>query len=321
MMTLLLIIPGLCALILLASLACFFLTFYATNTKPKEAFPLPKGAIYEPYHDLMRHWMQKSRSMPHEDVSITSFDGLTLRGRYFEQIPGAPMELMFHGYRGSGERDLCVGIQRAFSLGRNVLIVEQRTSWNSEGHVITFGVREYRDCLAWVDFAVKKFGPDVTIQLTGISMGATTVLMAAGQPLPPNVKGVLADCGFTSAKAIICKILRQLGLPANLIYPLIWLGAKLYGGFDLRDSDAKRALQTCTLPVIFIHGESDDFVPCSMSEENYNACPSPKAFLTIPGAGHGLAYVVDPDAYLDAMAAFFSANGIPTAVIDELKIS
>ena len=316
-MAVLSVLLGLFALILLISLLCFLLVFYAPKQAPPgpEEYPLPKGAIYEPHRDLMIHWIKAARTLPHEDVTITSFDGLKLVGKYYEKYPGAPMEIMFHGYRGSGERDLCVGIKRAFSLRRNVLIVEQRTSCGSEGHVITFGVREHRDCLAWIDFAVKKFGEDVQIILTGISMGATTVLLAAGQPLPPQVKGVLADCGFTSAREIIHKVSAQIHLPPRFVYPFVRLGARLYGGFDPNESDVPKALRTCTVPVIFIHGESDDFVPCDMSRQNYDACPSPKFLLTIPGAGHGLAYAVAPDDYLNAMSEFFSENGVPTPVI------
>ena len=317
-MPILITVLSLAALILLLALICFLLVFYAPRQKPvgPDDYPLPKGAIYEPHKDLMIQWMKIARTMPHEELTITSFDGLKLFGRYYEKYPGAPIEIMFHGYRGCGERDLCVGLKRAFRLGRNVLIVEQRTSRKSEGHIITFGVREHRDCLAWVDFAVKKFGEDVSIILTGISMGATTVLLAAGQPLPPQVKGVLADCGFTSAKEIIDKICRQILLPSKLLYPLIRLGALLYGGFDPEHSNAPKALQTCTVPVIFIHGESDDFVPCYMSKQNYDACPSPKALLTVPGAGHGLAYAVEPDNYLNALAGFFTDNGVPTEIVN-----
>lgn len=307
--------------ILLFSLAFFLLTFYTgpKKTPKNDEIPLPKGKIYEPYYDKMTKWTQMARQLPHKDVAITSFDGLKLCGTYYEYAPGAPIELMFHGYRGSGERDLCGGIQRAFSLGRSVLIVEQRTSRGSEGHVITFGVRESRDVLAWIDFTIQMLGADIPIILTGISMGATTVLLAAGHPLPSNVKGVLADCGFTSAKEIIYKVLRQLHLPARLFYPLIALGARLWGGFRLADSDALQALQRCTVPVIFIHGEDDAFVPCEMSRKNYEACPTPKAILTVPGAGHGLAYVADPLGYLQALCEFFTANGVPTEIIKKTE--
>jgi len=145
----------------------------------------------------------------------------------------------------------------------------------------------------------------VKLILTGISMGASTVLMAAGNPLPENVIGILADCGFNSAKDIIKKVIRQLGLPPKISYPFVKLGARLYGGFDLEETSAEEAMKKCTKPVIFFHGESDDFVPCDMSRINYEACAAKKRLVTIPGAGHGLSYAIAPEAYLTALREFF----------------
>lgn len=253
--------------------------------------------------------------MNQEDFYIKSHDGLTLHAKYFEYAPGATTEIMFHGYRGSAERDLSGGIQRCFALGRNVLVVDQRTSCGSEGNVISFGINEHRDCLAWVDFAVNHFGPDVKFVLTGISMGASTVLMAAGKPLPPNVVGVLADCGFSSPKEIIKKCARDMQLPADLVYPFIKLGARFFGHFDLEEYTPLEAMKSCKLPIIFFHGEDDDFVPCSMSQEIYDACTSPKKIVTIPKAGHGLVYLVDNDCYFKSVVEFFSANGVPTTLV------
>ena len=222
---------------------------------------------------------------------------------------------MFHGYRSSAERDLSGGVQRCFALGRNILLVDQRTSCDSEGHVISFGIHEHKDCLAWVDFAVKQFGPDVKLVLTGISMGASTVLMAAGKKLPPNVVGVLADCGFSSAKEIIKKCAKDMHLPADLVYPFIKLGAKLFGHFNLEEYTPLEAMKTCKVPVIFFHGETDNFVPWHMSRDLYTACQSPKRLVTIPNAGHGLVYVVDNDTYFKAVCNFFTENGVETKVI------
>ena len=212
---------------------------------------------------------------------------------------------MFHGYRGSAERDLPGGVQRCFKAGRSALLVDQRCSGKSGGNVITFGINEHRDCLAWVDFAVNHFGPDVKIILTGISMGASTVLMAAGNPLPENVIGILADCGYNSAKDIIQKVIGQMGLPPKISYPFVKLGARLYGHFDLEETSPEEAMKKCTLPVIFFHGENDDFVPCEMSRTCYDACASRKRLVTIPGAGHGLSYAIAPEAYLTALREFF----------------
>jgi fermentation-respiration switch protein FrsA (DUF1100 family) len=215
---------------------------------------------------------------------------------------------MFHGYRGNAERDLCGGVQRAFSLGHSALIVDQRASCHSDGNIISFGVNEHKDCLAWLDFAIQTFGQDAQIILTGISMGATTVLLAAGRELPKNVMGILADCGYTTAREIICEVIRQMHLPPKLSYPFVRLGAKLFGHFDLEAANAPKALANCKVPVIFFHGEADDFVPCAMSKANYDACPSRKALVTIPGAGHGLAYPVDPEGYLKAAGDFFHGS-------------
>ena len=307
-------------LILLISYLCFRIVFYAPEKKEEltDEPAVPSGKIYEPYHHLMRKWIKEARGFKSEDFYITSFDGLKLHAKYFEYSKDAVMEIMFHGYRGSAERDLSGGIQRCFALGRSVLLVDQRTSCGSEGNVISFGVNEHRDCLAWVDFAIKHFGPDVKIVLTGISMGASTVLMAAGKPLPSNVVGVLADCGYSSPKEIIKKCARDMHLPADFVYPLIKLGAKIFGHFDLEEYTPLDAMKTCKIPVIFFHGEDDDFVPWEMSQINYDACTSPKRLVTVKGAGHGLVYVVDNDGYFNAVADFFTENGVPTEIVSKV---
>ncbi len=311
------ILLALATLVLLTSFICYRIVFYNVPAPPlgPEEYDIPKGSVYEPYRDQMILWQQQMRRLPHKIYSITSRDGLTLRGNYYEYAPGAVTELMFHGYRGTAERDLCGGVQRAFALGRNVLIVDQRTSGRSGGRTITFGVREHEDCLAWVNLAIRELGPDCRLILTGISMGAATVLMAAGKPLPPNVVGVLADCGYTSAKEIICKCAVDMKLPPNVMYPFIKLGGRLFGHFDVDADSPLEAMKRCTLPVIFFHGDADDFVPCSMSQANFDTCTAPKRLVITPGAAHGLCYMLDPDAYLREVADFFTENGVETAVV------
>ncbi len=303
--------------ILLLSFVCFLIVFYEfrPKNKPLPEHPIPRGKIYEPYRDLMIGWQNEARALSPADFNITSFDGLNLHAQYFEYQKGAPMEIMFHGYRGSAMRDLCGGIKRAFAVGRNVLLVDQRTSGGSDGHIITFGIKEHKDALSWIDFAVNYFGPNVKIILTGISMGASTVILASGYELPSQVVGILADCGYSSAEKIIKKIIRQLHLPMFPTYQLIKTGAKLWGGLDIESLNPVDAIKNCKLPIFFAHGDNDDFVPCEMSKENYDACTSPKHFMIVPGAGHGLAYAVEPQRYLEEMAAFYSENGIPTEIV------
>lgn len=295
------------AVILVIAYVCYRMAFYVPDRDPEncEVSCVPEGEIYEPFRKSMEAWAKETKAMPHKVFSITSFDGLKLYGKFYEYKKGAPIELMFHGYRGSAERDLSGGIERCFRVGRSALIVDQRCAGNSGGHVITFGVHERRDCLSWIDFAIDHFGSDVKIILTGISMGAATVLMAGGEELPPNVVGILADCGYTSAKAIMYEVIRKMGLPPKPSYPFVKLGARIFGRFDLEETSPLEAVRRCKLPVIFFHGEADDFVPCYMSQENFEACASRKHLVTIPGAGHGLAYAVEPDRYVEELYDFF----------------
>lgn len=306
MKTLLLILVVASAAVLLLSFLVFLLVFYSPKRKPgaeEDLTPLG-GKSCEPFRDLMLTGMRECLDTPHEDVYITSFDGLKLHGRYYEFIPGAPMELMMHGYRGTALRDFCLGLRRCKSLGHNALVIEERGSGQSDGCVISFGINERRDCLSWVEYMVERFGPDCQIILTGISMGASTVLMAGGMDLPKNVVGILADCGFTSAKAIIEQVMGRHHMPAKILYPLVKLGARLFGGVDLEECSSLEAMKECRVPVIFFHGEADHLVPCDMSRENFEACIAPKRILTVPGAGHGLSYLVQPEEYVKVLGEF-----------------
>lgn len=289
------------------SFICFLFVFYVPpkNRKNCDDIILPEGEIYKVFWDDMRNWVLQARNTPHTDYYVTSFDGLQLHGKFYEFAPDAPIELMFHGYRGNAERDLSGGMKRCFQLGHSAFIVDQRGAGESEGNVISFGINESKDCLTWISFLNQHFGADIKIILTGISMGASTVLIASGCDLPENVAGVLADCGFTSAKEIINVVAFQMKLPVNLLYPFVKLGAKLFGHFNLEDADVISSVGRIKIPVIFFHGIDDSYVPAEMSMKNYKACGSRKKLVLVPGAGHGLCYPVDKDKYIAELADFF----------------
>ena len=135
-------------------------------------------------------------------------------------------------------------------------------------------------------------------------MGAATVLMATGEPLPKNVVCVLGDCSYSTPKEIICKIVKEMGLPATLVYPFIKLAAKLFGKFDLEESSPLQAMERCKIPVLLLHGDADDFVPFRMSEQIYAACKTQKRLVKIHGAAHGLAYPKDKIGYVNALKEF-----------------
>ena len=300
-------IGGIALLALLTAFICFYKVFYSPKRKPlgEDEYEIPEGEIYEVFREDIIAWAKESRALPHEDVSITSFDGLTLRGKYYEYKKGAVTELLFHGYQGNSERDLSGGIERCFALGRNALIIDHRASGTSDGSVITFGVREKKDVLSWIDFAISHFGSDVKLVLTGVSMGAATVLMVAGEKLPENVVCVLADCPYSSQKEIIKKVIRDMKLPDKLLYPFVKLGARVFGRFNLEEDTPIEAMKRCSLPIIFIHGNTDAFVPDSMSDELYAACSSKlKKNVKIEGAGHGLAFPKNRALYIKSLSDF-----------------
>ena len=279
------------------TLVCYYRMFHSKPRTPlaEDEYAIPEGEIYEAFREDMIGWTKMIRAYPYKEYSIRSFDGLTLRAKLFEYKPGAPIELMFHGYRGNAERDLNGGVERCFRLGHSALLIDHRGSGYSDGNTITFGILEKRDCRDWIDFAVKEFGEDARLILTGISMGAATVMMAAGEELPPQVKYVLADCGYTSPKEIISKVMVDLKFNPKLFYPCAKLSAKVFGHFDLDE---------CS-PMAFAHGDADDFVPYDMSVRLHETCTSEhKKLITIPGAGHGLAFPVGRDAYVSALAEF-----------------
>lgn len=293
--------------VLITAYVCYRLTFYAPNKADKSEAPVPSGVEYEPYRGAMMAWLKTVQAMPHREVEIRSFDGLILRGKYYEYKKGAPIEILFHGYKSSAAQDLSGGVIRCFALGHSALAVDHRGCGASEGHVISFGINESRDCEEWVRFVLREISPDATILLTGISMGASTVMMCADRPLPPQVVGIVADCGYTSPREIVQKVIREdLRLPAKLFYPFVWLGAKLYGKFDLEETSPIEALRNSRVPIIFFHGDADIFVPHSMSVDNYNACVSPKRLVTVKGAGHGLSLLTDRKTYLSELQIFFA---------------
>jgi len=183
-------------------------------------------------------------------------------------------------------------------------MVDQRAHGKSEGKTMTFGIRERHDVLSWLEYAIKRFGCKTPILLAGISMGAATVLMASGLNLPENVKGIMADCPYSSPKNILKTVMRSLKMPDKIFYPLAKWSARIFGGFDLEAVSAREAVTECKVPVLLIHGDDDRFVPCSMSQECYDACASEKRLVFVKDAAHGISYCVDGALYEREVRAF-----------------
>lgn len=293
------------------AIALFFVGFsfskaFYMPTKKKHVDPhrfFGNGKHLE-YKAPMLEWVARVEERPYERVEITSRDGLRLFGRLYPVEGSRVCEIFFHGWRGAALRDGCGAAGLTQAAGHSLLLVDQRAHGDSEGNVITFGIKEKYDCVDWARYVAERFGPDIKILLSGISMGASTVLMASSLDLPPEVKGISADCGYTSPEAIIRKVCRDMGISDKIGYPFVRLGARVFGGFSIQDGGAIEAVKHTKLPILIIHGDDDDFVPFSMAKEIYDACASEKYYLAVKGAGHGLCFFCELDTYRETVRAF-----------------
>ncbi len=242
------------------------------------------------------------------DISIKSDDGLTLRGLWLPAKDPKGTILLAHGYRSTKLVDFGLVFDLYHRLGMNLLIPDQRAHGKSEGKYITFGVKESRDMQAWIAYHNREFG-EYPMILSGLSMGASTVLYLADADLPRNVKGIIADCGFTSPKEILSSVYRNVvHLPAGLTLWITDLFARAVADFGLSEKDTRVCLRNSKLPVFLIHGLADDFVPCSMSQEGFEACTSPKELLLVEGAGHGVSFLHNSTEYIEKIIAFLKKN-------------
>lgn len=291
-----------------ASYFCYRLAFSVPKQSREALFEMPDTEQYAPYSAEARQMISDALEIPYKEAVATSYDGLRLFGKCYIASSDAPWLIMLHGYRSGAERDFCGGLKFGIDSGFNVLLVDQRAHGKSEGKCLTFGIKERYDCLTWINYVISQAGGSCKIALYGMSMGAATVLMAAGSGLPKNVACIVADCGYTSPNAIIKKVIREMHYPVFPTYALVRLGGMLFGGFDIEEYSAVRAMEKCDIPVLFIHGDDDRFVPCDMGRENHRHCRAEgKKLLIVPNAGHGMSYMSDKRAYLGTVSEFLKS--------------
>ena len=264
---------------------------FDSREKPKKDCTVPPPKPYAQEIRSGAHWFTEQSP---QKVEIISYDGLKLVGYFLRNPHAKGTILLFHGYRSSGFHDFGCIFQFYYELGYSILSATQRAHGESEGKYICFGIKERFDCEKWVQFLITQMGPKHPIFLNGLSMGSSTVLMATGLPLPSNVKGVIADCGFTSPWEEFRQVLKlNFHIPSRPILDAANLISKVVAGFGFRDYSTLEALKTNRLPILFVHGEADTFVPHRFTLQNYEACRSEKYLVSVPGATHGISYLVD----------------------------
>lgn len=296
-MNILIIFMIVIAVILIASYLAYHKAFYNRRGRKRDPSVMPSSRQYQSVKSITEQLVSEVKSLKYEQIYITSRDGLRLAAKYYHMADGAPLHIQFHGYRGSAYRDFCGGNKLARDMGHNTLLVDQRAHGDSQGHTISFGIKERFDCLDWINYASDRFGKNQKIIISGLSMGASTVLMAANEDLPENVVGIIADCPYSSPREIIMKVCKDMGFPPKISFPFVYLGALIFGGFNLTECDAVSAVRKSTIPILILHGESDDFVPPQMSKNIALANPKKVRLLTFADAGHGLSFLISTERY------------------------
>lgn len=266
------------------------------------------GTDWNQYMPLIEGRKEAMMERPHNDVWQTSFDGLKLHATYFpaqDQQGRQKLVICFHGYTSQGMSDY-IGLSDYYQKrGFAMLLPDARAHGASEGEYIGFGCLDRQDALGWVRWAVEELGEETEILLHGTSMGAATLLMLSGLSLPEQVKGIVSDCGFTSPKEVFTHVLHSMyHLPAFPLIPGADLVNRKLAGYGMDECNAKLEVEKAEVPILFIHGGNDTFVPCSMCDEIYEHCGSKKRKLIIEGAAHAESYYKDMESYEEALTEF-----------------
>ena len=296
-------------IILILILIISFITFKITFGRSK-TMDLPERQCYIKYKNNIIEASNKFKKIPFEEIYINSFDNTKLYGRLYKYNDSKEFDICFHGYKGEAFRDFSGSFETMSLTKHNMLLIDERAHGKSKGRVITFGIKERKDGLCWINYLIENFGNDIKIYLYGMSMGAATVLMMNDLELPENVKFIIADSAYSSPKEIIKKTIKDMKLPSNLVYLFIYLGSRIYGNFNIDESSALEAVKKKKIPILLIHGTDDLFVPHEMSEEIFKNISGRKEILLMPEADHGMSYMVDKDKYYEVMLNFIKEKNI-----------
>ncbi|MBR0033078.1 MAG: alpha/beta hydrolase [Treponema sp.] len=291
-----------------------------------------KEKQYYDAYKIEKNWFEEQNA---QEISIKSFDGLKLVAYNLPNKNPVGTIILMHGYHSEPLREYAALVHFYYDLGYNIVMPVQRThgdkkGFYSEGKYITFGIKERYDLRDWILKANQIYGDDTPLFLQGISMGCATVVMALGLELPSNVCGVIADCGFTAPRAIIWKVLKNdMKLPtARMIIKIGNFLTNKLAGFDMDDYSTFDAInfninRINQIPILFIHGTKDDFVPIDMSRQNFAKClvtpyydldggvkiqnnsqQEKYSLVELDGAVHAIENFMQPATYKDAVSKF-----------------
>lgn len=261
--------------------------------------PAPKTFLSEHTPKLQQSALRWLKTVPqdlwHEQASGSA---LKLAALYVPAPTHSKKTVVIaHGYMGKKE-DMAARIKMFHEAGYNVLAPDNRGHGQSEGDYIGYGWPDRLDYIKWLKLLLTKTGHDQQIALYGESMGGALVMYMSGEQLPKQVKVIVEDCGYTS---IIDELSYQakamFNLPKWPLVPAVGVTASLRTGYDVFTADTRKALAKNQLPIMFIHGQKDTFVPTQMVTANYQATTAKKQLWVVPGAGHAQSFYQDPALY------------------------
>lgn len=246
------------------------------------------------------------KALPHREVDVTTEDGLKLKGYFFAaETPSARTVICNHGYTSQAFGECASLILYLLKNGYNALAVSHRAHHPSEGKYIGFGILDSRDALRWIE-AVEGLVPGGTVALYGVSMGAATVMMTVGRKdLPACVRCAVEDCGYSSPQEEFRYQMKHLfHLPHIPLLPVADFFCRRLAGYRFDQLDSVACVAESEVPVMFIHGDADAFVPHQMTLRAYEACNAPKELYLAKGAPHAASCVWEPETYVSRVTAF-----------------
>lgn len=264
---------------------------------------------WEEYKKIITPKKEWLLSQPLEHITMKSYDGITLHGDFLPaKYPSNKLAICGHGYTSVGISNCAAISAFLYELGYNCLIVDHRAHGKSEGDYVGFGILDRFDWKLWIKRMEEQFNGSVDIILYGVSMGATIAVMTAGfSDLSDSVKAVIADCAFTSPYDVFAHILkRDYHLPPFPVMNINDMICRSKAGYGFRDYSTLDAVRSAKVPMLFIHGRNDDFVPVWMSEQNYEMCRSPKDILIVDNAAHGASYYENSKLYERKVGEFLN---------------
>lgn len=249
------------------------------------------------------------RKLPFEEAEITSNDGLTLRADFLRGRPDTDVTVIFcHGYKSNTAHDFGAMYDFYRELGCNLMYVHMRAHGKSDGKYIGFGVLDRFDMQLWAKKATELF-PDTSIFLHGMSMGAATIMQCADLELPDAVCGIIADCGFSNINEVFRNLIGGMyHLPATPFVDIFELVNRKTAGYGFNEADSVRSMQSSKLPLLYICGDRDRFVPIDMAMRIYNACTQDKELLIVEGGGHAASFMLENEKYTQLVTSFINRH-------------